>query len=94
MHERPGPGRLRSRAGGPARRVPRQSSYYWWDAYQPYSHDLNSRFGTKARFAAMITACHGAGVKVYTDAVINHTGTNRSYTTGGSSGYTTGDTWK
>ncbi|MFJ9538211.1 carbohydrate-binding module family 20 domain-containing protein [Streptomyces sp. NPDC101225] len=51
----------------------KQSSYYWWDVYQPYSYDLNSRFGTKAQFAAMITACHGAGVKVYTDAVINHT---------------------
>ena len=51
----------------------KQPSYYWWDVYQPYSYDLNSRFGTKAQFAAMITACHGAGVKVYTDAVINHT---------------------
>lgn len=51
----------------------KQSSYYWWDVYQPYSYDLNSRFGDRARFAAMITACHQAGVKVYTDAVVNHT---------------------
>ncbi|MFF4254828.1 carbohydrate-binding module family 20 domain-containing protein [Streptomyces sp. NPDC001663] len=51
----------------------KQSSYYWWDVYQPYSYDLNSRFGTAAKFASMITACHNAGVKVYTDAVINHT---------------------
>ncbi|MGW2643754.1 carbohydrate-binding module family 20 domain-containing protein [Streptomyces sp. NPDC001393] len=51
----------------------KQSSYYWWDVYQPYSYDLNSRFGSQAKFAAMITACHKAGVKVYTDAVINHT---------------------
>ncbi|MEU6259774.1 carbohydrate-binding module family 20 domain-containing protein [Streptomyces sp. NPDC047043] len=51
----------------------KQSSYYWWDVYQPYSYDLNSRFGTAAKFASMITSCHNAGVKVYTDAVINHT---------------------
>ncbi|MFE9447856.1 carbohydrate-binding module family 20 domain-containing protein [Streptomyces sp. NPDC006739] len=51
----------------------KQSNYYWWDVYQPYSYTLNSRFGTAARFASMISACHAAGVKVYTDAVINHT---------------------
>ncbi|MFJ3894575.1 carbohydrate-binding module family 20 domain-containing protein [Streptomyces sp. NPDC090083] len=51
----------------------KQTNYYWWDVYQPYSYDLNSRFGTAAQFASMITACHTAGVKVYTDAVINHT---------------------
>ncbi|MFI8228029.1 carbohydrate-binding module family 20 domain-containing protein [Streptomyces sp. NPDC085900] len=51
----------------------KQSSYYWWDVYQPYSYDLNSRFGSRAKFASMISACHAAGVKVYTDAVINHT---------------------
>ncbi|MGW2487590.1 carbohydrate-binding module family 20 domain-containing protein [Streptomyces sp. NPDC001606] len=51
----------------------KQSNYYWWDVYQPYSYDLNSRFGSQAKFAAMISACHQAGVKVYTDAVINHT---------------------
>ncbi|MGW0209196.1 carbohydrate-binding module family 20 domain-containing protein [Streptomyces sp. NPDC003233] len=51
----------------------KQSSYYWWDVYQPYSYGLNSRFGSQAKFSAMITACHKAGVKVYTDAVINHT---------------------
>ncbi|MFF4904145.1 carbohydrate-binding module family 20 domain-containing protein [Streptomyces sp. NPDC001260] len=51
----------------------KQSSYYWWDVYQPYSYDLNSRFGSQAKFASMISACHAAGVKVYTDAVINHT---------------------
>ncbi|MGW2884264.1 carbohydrate-binding module family 20 domain-containing protein [Streptomyces griseoruber] len=51
----------------------KQSSSYWWDVYQPYSYNLNSRFGTAAKFASMVTACHDAGVKVYTDAVINHT---------------------
>ncbi|MFF4499421.1 carbohydrate-binding module family 20 domain-containing protein [Streptomyces sp. NPDC001401] len=51
----------------------KQTNYYWWDVYQPYSYNLNSRFGTAAKFASMITACHNAGIKVYTDAVINHT---------------------
>ncbi|QNP73074.1 alpha amylase C-terminal domain-containing protein [Streptomyces roseirectus] len=51
----------------------KQASAYWWDVYQPYSYGLNSRFGTAAKFKAMIDACHTAGVKVYTDAVINHT---------------------
>lgn len=51
----------------------KQSSYYWWDVYQPYSYDLNSRFGSAAKFADMVDACHDAGVKVYTDAVLNHT---------------------
>lgn len=46
----------------------------WWDVYQPYSYRLSGRFGTQAQFAAMVTACHAAGIEVYTDAVINHTG--------------------
>ncbi|WP_030618896.1 carbohydrate-binding module family 20 domain-containing protein [Streptomyces fulvoviolaceus] len=51
----------------------KQTNYYWWDVYQPYSYNLNGRFGTAAQFASMVDACHDAGVKVYTDAVINHT---------------------
>ncbi|MGW7421863.1 carbohydrate-binding module family 20 domain-containing protein [Streptomyces sp. NPDC054813] len=51
----------------------KQSSSYWWDVYQPYSYTLNSRFGTATQFASMVSTCHAAGVKVYTDAVINHT---------------------
>ncbi|MEU1402470.1 carbohydrate-binding module family 20 domain-containing protein [Streptomyces sp. NPDC005728] len=51
----------------------KQPDYYWWDVYQPYSYNLNSRFGTAAKFASMVSTCHKAGVKVYTDAVINHT---------------------
>ena len=46
--------------------------YPWWQAYQPVSYDLNSRFGTQAQLAAMITTCHTAGVKVYADVVLNH----------------------
>lgn len=45
----------------------------WWDVYQPYSYELNSRFGSQDDFAAMTKACGDAGVKVYTDAVVNHT---------------------
>ncbi|OIV36861.1 hypothetical protein BIV57_13960 [Mangrovactinospora gilvigrisea] len=44
----------------------------WWDVYQPVSYRLDSRFGTEAQLRAMVSACHGAGVKVYADAVINH----------------------
>ncbi|MEU9730083.1 carbohydrate-binding module family 20 domain-containing protein [Streptomyces sp. NPDC048002] len=51
----------------------KQTNYYWWDVYQPYSYELSGRFGTAAEFASMVDACHDAGVKVYTDAVINHT---------------------
>jgi alpha-amylase len=51
----------------------RHPSGVWWDVYQPYSYKLNSRFGTQAEFTAMIGACHGAGIKVYTDVVVNHT---------------------
>lgn len=46
--------------------------YPWWEAYQPVSYQLTSRKGTRSEFAAMVQTCHGAGVKVYVDAVINH----------------------
>ncbi|MFC4032446.1 carbohydrate-binding module family 20 domain-containing protein [Streptomyces polygonati] len=48
------------------------TSHAWWDVYQPVGYDLSSRMGNEAQFKAMVTACHNAGVKVYTDAVINH----------------------
>ncbi len=51
----------------------RHPSGVWWDVYQPYSYRLDSRFGNGSEFAAMVDACHGAGIKVYTDAVVNHT---------------------
>ncbi|MER7269859.1 carbohydrate-binding module family 20 domain-containing protein [Micromonospora sp. WMMD712] len=44
----------------------------WYEVYQPVSYKLESRFGTRAQFAAMVTACHDAGVRVYVDAVVNH----------------------
>ncbi|GAB2693770.1 carbohydrate-binding module family 20 domain-containing protein [Kitasatospora kifunensis] len=57
------------------------STHAWWDVYQPVAYDLNSRMGTEAQFAQMVTACHNAGVKVYADAVLNHTaGANQTST--------------
>ena len=44
----------------------------WWEVYQPVSYRLTSRMGSEAEFRAMVTACRGAGVKVYVDTVINH----------------------
>ncbi|MDT0268278.1 alpha-amylase family protein [Streptomyces sp. DSM 44915] len=45
----------------------------WWDLYQPFSYQLSGRLGSESDFAAMAQACNDAGVRVYTDAVINHT---------------------
>jgi len=45
----------------------------WWEVYQPVSYDLDSRMGSEKRFKKMVKACRKAGVKVYVDAVINHT---------------------
>jgi len=44
----------------------------WWQDYQPVSYRLTSRRGDRDAFAAMVRACHDAGVAVYADAVINH----------------------
>ena len=68
----------------------------WWEVYQPVSYNLTSRFGTRAQFSAMVTACHNAGVRVYVDAVVNHTaGSNNTLTTtyGGSTFSPTGYTY-
>src|SRR5919107_1468430 len=46
--------------------------YPWWQDYQPVSYQLPSRRGNRAGFAAMVGACHAAGVKVYVDAIVNH----------------------
>lgn len=45
----------------------------WWEVYQVVSYDLRSRMGTEAQFKRMVRTCRRAGVKVYVDAVINHT---------------------
>lgn len=44
----------------------------WWEVYQPVSYQLTSRMGNRDQFAAMVSACHDAGVKVYADTVLNH----------------------
>jgi alpha-amylase len=48
------------------------SGHPWWEVYQPASYQVSSRMGNRTAFAAMVTACHNAGVKVYADAVLNH----------------------
>jgi alpha-amylase len=50
-----------------------QPDHYWWDVYQPVDYSIGGRLGTEAQFESMIGACHAAGVKVYVDAVLNHT---------------------
>jgi alpha-amylase len=53
------------------------SGHPWWEVYQPVSYQVNSRMGNRAAFAAMVSTCHNAGIKVYADAVLNHmTGQN------------------
>lgn len=44
----------------------------WWTHYQPVSYKIESRLGTRAEFAQMVSDCQTAGVKVIADAVINH----------------------
>lgn len=44
----------------------------WWVHFQPVSYQLESSAGDRAQFARMVAACNSAGVKVITDAVINH----------------------
>lgn len=44
----------------------------WWIHYQPVSHQVESRLGTREEFAAMVDTCHAAGVDVIADAVVNH----------------------
>ena len=44
----------------------------WWTSYQPVSYRLESKLGTRAEFAAMVSTCRAAGVEVIVDTVINH----------------------
>ncbi len=44
----------------------------WWTSYQPVSHRIESKLGTREEFAQMVRACHDAGVQVIADAVVNH----------------------
>ncbi|MGK5681433.1 carbohydrate-binding module family 20 domain-containing protein [Actinoplanes sp. URMC 104] len=65
------------------------SGYPWWQDYQPVSYQLVSRRGDRAAFAAMVSTCHRAGVKIYVDAVLNHMAGGAS-TGAGSAGSTYG----
>ena len=55
----------------------------WWEVYQAVDYDLTSRMGTEAQFRDMVTTCRRAGVKVYVDAVLNHTTGQGSVSYGG-----------
>lgn len=44
----------------------------WWTSYQPVSYKIESKLGTREEFRQMVEACHGAGVQVIADAVVNH----------------------
>ena len=59
----------------------------WWEIYQPVDYNLTSRMGNEAQFAAMVSSCRAAGVKVYVDAVINHMTGQGSSSYGGVTGY-------
>ncbi|MGN8026325.1 carbohydrate-binding module family 20 domain-containing protein [Microbacterium sp. 22242] len=50
----------------------KDQGYPWWQAYQPVSYSLQSRYGSPTEFAQMVDSCHRAGVRVYVDAVLNH----------------------
>ena len=45
----------------------------WWEVYQAVDYSLTSRMGSEQQFKDMASTCRKAGVKVYVDAVINHT---------------------
>lgn len=50
------------------------AEYPWWQDYQAVSYSLdNTRRGTRQDFADMVQTCRDNGVKIYVDAIINHT---------------------
>ncbi|MGW2589407.1 carbohydrate-binding module family 20 domain-containing protein [Streptomyces sp. NPDC001515] len=57
----------------------------WWTSYQPVSYRIAGRLGDRTSFANMVNTCHGAGVKVVADSVINHMSAGSGTGTGGSS---------
>ncbi|NBM19096.1 carbohydrate-binding module family 20 domain-containing protein [Streptomyces sp. GC420] len=57
----------------------------WWTSYQPVSYKIAGRLGDRAAFQSMVNTCHGAGVKVVVDTVINHMAAGNGTGTGGSS---------
>jgi alpha-amylase len=69
----------------------------WWNIYQPVNYRaLVSDMGNVSDLAAMISACHAAGVRVYADAVFNQMAGNTGTASDGSSfngGTGTGGQW-
>ncbi|KFY05486.1 hypothetical protein V492_08503 [Pseudogymnoascus sp. VKM F-4246] len=55
----------------------------WWTSYQPVSYKIAGRLGDRTSFQNMINTCHGAGVKVVADTVINHMSAGSGTGTGG-----------
>ena len=55
----------------------------WWTSYQPVSYRIAGRLGDATSYQNMVDACHGAGVKVIADAVINHMTMGSGTGTGG-----------
>ena len=45
----------------------------WWEVYQAVDYALTSRMGSEQEFRDMVSTFRSAVVKVYVDAVINHT---------------------
>jgi len=44
----------------------------WWERYQAVSYKIDSRSGTRAEFADMVSRCRAAGVEIYADVLLNH----------------------
>ncbi len=49
---------------------PHAAGDQWWTSYHPDGYAIDSRLGTRAEFAAMVTRCAAAGVKVIATAVV------------------------
>lgn len=49
-----------------------ENHFPWWERYQAVSYQLESRSGTRAEFAEMISRCRAAGVEIYADVILNH----------------------
>ncbi|GAB3992508.1 carbohydrate-binding module family 20 domain-containing protein [Glycomyces albus] len=58
----------------------------WYIHYQPVSYKLDSRLGTRAEFANMVSVCADNGIGVLADAVINHMAAGASETRTGWAG--------
>lgn len=49
-----------------------KSANPWWEIYQPVSYYLSNFYGQEEDFIKMIDFCHGYGIKVYADLILNH----------------------